>query len=43
MYKFLDLIFNFNTKKKINFERGIFWGFAIFFLTLVLLELLLRR
>lgn len=38
MNKFIDLIFNFNTKKKINLERDIFWGLTVFFTILVLMQ-----
>jgi hypothetical protein len=40
MYKILDLLLNFNTGKKINFERSIVWGFIIFFLLFVLIKLI---
>lgn len=42
MYKFIELIFNFSTKRKTNFERNIFWGLAIFFMILVSLELIAK-
>lgn len=38
MYKFIDLLFNFNTGKKINFERSVIWGIILcFFLTKIFL------
>jgi DNA/RNA endonuclease G (NUC1) len=39
MYKFLDLLFNFNDGKKINFERSIFYGIFIFFFSLLICNL----
>jgi len=40
MYKLIDLLFNFNTGKKINFERSVAWGFIMFFLIFALIKLI---
>jgi hypothetical protein len=40
MYRILDLLLNFNTGKKINFEQGILWGLILFFLFLNLVKLI---
>jgi len=39
MNKIVDLLFNFNTGKKINLERDIAWGFIAFFLIFTLIKL----
>jgi hypothetical protein len=39
MYKIVDLLFNFNTGKKINLERDIAWGFIAVFLIFTLVKL----
>jgi hypothetical protein len=40
MYKIVDLLFNFNTGKKINLKRDIAWGFIAFFLIFALIKLI---
>jgi len=40
MYKIVDLLFNFNTGKKINLKRDIAWGFITFFLIFTLIKLI---
>jgi len=30
MYKILDTLFNFNSNKKIDFEKGVYWGIITF-------------
>lgn len=42
MIKFISTIFNFNSGKKINLERDIFWGLTAFFTSLVVIQLILR-
>lgn len=40
MYKFLDTLFNFKSGKKIDFDKGIYWGIITFILLLVVFEYL---
>ena len=35
MHKFLDILFNFSDKRKIDFEKGVVWGVLIFLLSLL--------
>lgn len=42
MIKFISTIFNFNSGKKINLERDIFWGLTAFFTILVVMQFILR-
>lgn len=42
MIKFVSTIFNFNSGKKINLERDIFWGLTTFFTILVIMQLIVR-
>jgi hypothetical protein len=41
MYKILDILFNFNSGKKIDFEKGIYWGIIIFIFLLLLFSYIL--
>jgi len=40
MYKFLDTLFNFSNKRKIDFEKGIVWGILSFLICLLLASLI---
>ena len=41
MYKFLDLLFNFSDKRKIDFNKGIVWGVLGFLFALLLCKLII--
>jgi hypothetical protein len=36
MHKFLDLLFNFSDKRKIDFNKGLVWGILGFLFALLL-------